>query len=158
MRSCGSQIRMANASAVLSRGNTWPLSCHGPSKRLPRLSCMCGMAATSQESSAPHGEQPTESACLRGEGTRFPKPRNSSPEGRRVGEGSTESPGHARACRLEAHLRSRALRAQEGGSSLPKDFSWARLQVRSALGEEPRVSALASTCLGCSEKSHASDI
>lgn len=147
------QIRMANAGTIVSRGSSCPLSYHGPSERLPRLSCVCGMAAPAQESSAPHGEQPTESACLWGEGTHTPQ----SPETALWREGElgkaaprtrdTQEPVSWR----EAHLQAGALRAQERGSSLPKDFSWAQLQVRSALGEEPRVSVLASTCLGCSE-------
>lgn len=40
---------------------------------------------------------------------------------------------------------------QERGSTSPKDLCWAQLQLCSARREEPRVSVLASTCLGCSE-------
>lgn len=62
-------MHMANAGTILSRGKTCPLSCHRPSEQLPRLSCVCRMAAASQKSSAPHREQLTESECLWREGT-----------------------------------------------------------------------------------------
>lgn len=71
---------MADAGTVLSRGNSCPLSCHRPSQRLPWPSCRKALHL---------GEQLTEFLGIGN--THFPKPWNSSLEGRQRREAGTRT-------------------------------------------------------------------
>lgn len=121
---------MADAGTVLSRGNSCPLSCHRPSQRLPWLSCRKAL----------HPRRAADGVFGDWEHT-LPKALEQLFGGKAALRGrDTHEP-----------VSWKHTSEQERESTLPKDFCWAQLQVCSALREEPRVSVLASTCLGCSE-------
>lgn len=121
---------MADAGTVLSRGNSCPLSCHRPSQRLPWPSCRKAL----------HARRAADGVFGDWEHT-LPKALEQLFGGKAAPRGrDTHEP-----------VGWKHTSEQERGSTLPKDFCWAQLQVCSALREEPRVSVLASTCLGCSE-------
>lgn len=117
---------MANAGTVLSRGCSCPLSCHRPSQRLPWLSCRKAL----------HPRRAADRVFGDWEHA-LPKALEQLSAGKAALRGwDTHKP-----------VGWKHTSEQERGSTLPKAFCWAQLQVCSALGEEPRVSVLASTCL-----------